>query len=726
MMGRKLGSLATGGVAGGIGWWLTTSALLAGVAGLLAVVLVGVFGMGSARRGGGGIPPIIWGGGGGGWGGGGGGGGGFSSGGGGDFGGAVLGRSQATGTILNDDAAPDTTPDQFGFASVTDVALGSVQTSNPITVAGINAASPISVVGGSYSVNGGAFVTTSGTVTVGQTVRVQQTASNTAGATTVATLTIGGVSANYSVTTALPSVSIADASISEGNSGTTNLSFTVSLSSAASSVVTVPYTTADGTATTADNDYVAGSGTVSFPAGSTSQTLNVSINGDTKFESDETFVVNLGAPSGAALGRGQAIGTIVNDDTSTPTLSIADASTQEGNAGTKNLPFTVTLSPPSSNGTATSGSDYNGGTLTITFAPGETTKTGNVGIRGDTDSEPDETFFVTLNTPTGGAVLGRSQATGTILNDDAAPDTTPDQFGFASVTDVALGSVQTSNPITVAGINAASPISVVGGSYSVNGGAFVTTSGTVTVGQTVRVQQTASNTAGATTVATLTIGGVSANYSVTTALPSVSIADASISEGNSGTTNLSFTVSLSSAASSVVTVPYTTADGTATTADNDYVAGSGTVSFPAGSTSQTLNVSINGDTKFESDETFVVNLGAPSGAALGRGQAIGTIVNDDSALPSVSIDDVSIIEGNSGTTTARLTFTLSVASTQAVTVRFATANGTATAGVDYTTRSGTTTFNPGETSRTQSFTVIGDTDPESDETFFGIRIGVRS
>lgn len=89
MMGRKLGSLATGGVAGGIGWWLTASALLAGMAGLIAVVLVGVFGVGSARRGGGagGMPPIIWGGGGGGDWGGSGGGGGFSSGGGGDFGG---------------------------------------------------------------------------------------------------------------------------------------------------------------------------------------------------------------------------------------------------------------------------------------------------------------------------------------------------------------------------------------------------------------------------------------------------------------------------------------------------------------------------------------------------------------------------------------------------------------------------------------------------------------
>ena len=92
IFGRKFGSLATGGVAGGIGWLMTTSALIAGAAGVLAIVLVGLFGIGSARRGslgggGRGGPPIIWGGGGGGWGGSSGGGGGFSSGGGGDFGG---------------------------------------------------------------------------------------------------------------------------------------------------------------------------------------------------------------------------------------------------------------------------------------------------------------------------------------------------------------------------------------------------------------------------------------------------------------------------------------------------------------------------------------------------------------------------------------------------------------------------------------------------------------
>ncbi len=86
LFGRKGGALLTGGAVGGIGWLLTTSLLVAGGAGLVALFVVGVMGVGSGG-GRGGIGPVIWGGGGGGFGGGGGGGGGFSSGGGGDFGG---------------------------------------------------------------------------------------------------------------------------------------------------------------------------------------------------------------------------------------------------------------------------------------------------------------------------------------------------------------------------------------------------------------------------------------------------------------------------------------------------------------------------------------------------------------------------------------------------------------------------------------------------------------
>ena len=643
--------------------------------------------------------------------------------------GVTIGKGRGVGTIVNDDVAPDTTPDPFSFTPATGVAVGSVQTSNTITVSGINTASPISIVGGSYSINGGSFVSASGTVTVGQTVQLRQTASGNPGTTTSAVLTIGGVSSSYDVTTALAGLSIADASVVEGNSGTRNLSFVVSLSPAATSPVTVAYATANGTAT-AGSDYVATSGTLNFPAGSTSQTITVTVIGDTEFEPDETLLVNLSNPVNATLGQAQATGTISNDDAATPTLSVADASVVEGNTGTVNMPFVVTLSPAAtttvtvrattSNGTATSGSDYNGGTLTVTFAPGETSKTVNVGVRGDTVVEPDETFFATLSSATGGALLGRSQATGTIVNDDGVPppaDTTPDPFSFTPVTGVAVGSVQTSNTITVGGINAASPISVAGGSYSINGGGFVTASGTVTVGQTVQLRQTASGSPATTTSAVLSIGGVSSSFDVTTAQAGLSIADASVVEGNSGTRNLSFVVSLSPAATTPVTVAYATANGTAT-AGSDYVATSGTLSFPAGTTSQTINVVVTGDTEVEPDETVLVNLSGATGASVARTQGIGTIVNDDAATPTLNVADASVLEGNTGTVNMPFTVTLSPAATTTVTVRATTSNGTATSGSDYNGGTLTVSFAPGETSKLVNVGVRGDTLVEPDETFF--------
>ena len=102
-------------------------------------------------------------------------------------------------TIYED--ATGTTPNAFTFTNMTGVQLGATVTSNTITVSGITAASPISVTGGSYSIGTGNFTTTAGTVTNGQTVRVQHTASTSDGTTTTTTLTIGGVSALFSSTT---------------------------------------------------------------------------------------------------------------------------------------------------------------------------------------------------------------------------------------------------------------------------------------------------------------------------------------------------------------------------------------------------------------------------------------------------------------------------------------------------------------------------------------------
>ena len=120
-------------------------------------------------------------------------------------------------------------------------------------------------------------------------------------------------------------------------------------------------------------------------------------------------------------------------------------------------------------------------------------------------------------------------------------------------------------------------------------------------------------------------------------LPTASIADLSVPEGDGQHAHLMFTVSLSQQPAAAVTLHAATANGSAT-AGQDYVAGSGTVTFAPGVTSQTLHVDIVGDAVEESDETFTVTLSAPSGATISRATATGTIVDDDMAMPGPGDD----------------------------------------------------------------------------------------
>src|SRR4029078_6802323 len=196
----------------------------------------------------------------------------------------------------------------------------------------------------------------------------------------------------------------------------------------------------------------------------------------------------------------------------------------------------------------------------------------------------------------------------------------------------------------------------------------------------------------------------------------ISINNVTVSEGNTGATNAVFTATLSPASNHTVTVNFSTADSTAT-AGSDYVTSSGILVFNPGETTKTITVLVNGDTVNEADETFFVNLSSPSNATIAAGQGVGTIINDD-ALPSISINDVSAAEGNTGTTNAVFTVTRSSPNGQTVTVHFPTADGTATAGTDYLASNGTLTFNPGETTKTVAVVVIGDTVVEGNESFF--------
>lgn len=224
-----------------------------------------------------------------------------------------------------------------------------------------------------------------------------------------------------------PAASVADVSTAEGNSGQTNLVFTVTLSAAATNPITINFATQNVSAT-AGTDYTLTSGTLTFAIGETSKTINVPILGDNTDEPNETFELNLSAPVNATLADAQGTGTITDDDPQ-PTVSIAGATIAEGDSGTVNATLTVTLTNPSSqtvtvayqtqNGTATAPGDYTTSAGTVTFAAGETSKSITVPIAVDAVTESSENFKVVLTAPTN-ATLGTAEGTVTITDDDAA------------------------------------------------------------------------------------------------------------------------------------------------------------------------------------------------------------------------------------------------------------------------------------------------------------------
>ena len=350
---------------------------------------------------------------------------------------------------------------------------------------------------------------------------------------------------------ATPNLTINDVTVAEGNSGTTTATFTVSLSAPAQGAdVTFDIATQNNTALSG-SDYVARTLTNQvIPAGVTTYTFDVTINGDTTIEPDETFFVNVTNASGATITDGQGIGTIQNDDL--PALSINDVSLTEGNAGTKLFTFTVSLSAnapaggvtfdiATADGTATvADNDYVARSLTAQTIPaGQSSYTFDVTVNGDLNIEPNETFFVNVTNVSGATILD-GQGQGTIQNDDS---------------------------------------------------------------------------------------------------PGLSIDDVTANEGNAGPTTFTFHVSLSlPAGAGGVTFDIATADGTATVANNDYVARSLTAqTIPAGQSSYTFDVTVNGDAVVEPNETFFVNVTNVSGASITDGQGVGTITNDDGAAPITKV-----------------------------------------------------------------------------------------
>jgi hypothetical protein len=223
-----------------------------------------------------------------------------------------------------------------------------------------------------------------------------------------------------------PDIRIGDVQVVEGNTGTRAATFTLTLSAAYGQTITVAYATGNGTAT-AGSDYQAASGTLTFAPGETSKTITVLVSGDRVPEANETFVVSLSHPTNATIVDGYGWSTIMDNE---PRISISDVSKKEGKKGQMTLfTFTVTLSAAydqavtmsysTVNGTATTGdNDYIAKTGTLTFAPGETTKSITIEVKGDSNKEDNEYFYLDLFGNSSNSLFNKNRGVGTILNDD--------------------------------------------------------------------------------------------------------------------------------------------------------------------------------------------------------------------------------------------------------------------------------------------------------------------
>ncbi|WP_347220416.1 Calx-beta domain-containing protein [Mycolicibacterium poriferae] len=582
-----------------------------------------------------------------------------------------------------------------------------------------------------------------------------------------------------------PAVSIADLTVAEGDGEHSHFMFTVTLDKASDETVTVQYSTSDGTAI-AGVDYTATTGTVTFAPGVTTQLVHVDVIGDAAAESNETFTVTLSSPVGATLADGSAIGTITDDDTVTTVPGL-----NSGNPGDElwgeafYAPYVdMGLWPVPDLVAIAQGR----GASLVTLGFLQATPDGKLAWAGLSALAPDSDFeqaqainssIAALQAAGGDVMISLGGASGTSLAQwyatrglsarslaDAyvavAQTYSLNRIDFdiegAAVADAAsialrsqaLALMQQDLPdlevwytlpvlptgLTSDGLNVvrsavsagveldgvnvmamdygesaaptSGPNAKTMGAYAIQAaestyaqlaalyGEFGQSFGWNQVGVTpmigvndvttevftvadaqaledfarakglgmLSMWSVARDTPGSLGQASPTASGLdlpagsfSAVFNdygtandVGDTLPTLSISDAAVVEGDGGQTHVMFTVTLSAASDEAVSVGYVTSNGTAT-AGVDYTAGNGTITFAPGVLSQQISVTVTGDGTAETDETFTLTLSSPSGVTVADGSATGTIVNDDVINPAnlmLSISDASVVEGAPG------------------------------------------------------------------------------
>lgn len=472
-----------------------------------------------------------------------------------------------------------------------------------------------------------------------------------------------------------------------------------------------------GTATPGGIDYAITDGqVVTFAANETTKSVPVGVVQDLLDEDDETVTLGLKNPSAKliiATTNTTRTHTITDDDP-LPTVSFALAASST--AESANAQLTVSLSAVSGRAVtvnyAVTGGTANvadatvvGAPGTLTFMPGQTSKTIDVTVVEDTLDEPDETVVVSLSTPGNATLGGITSHTLTITDNDNPPTvgfmaataaTNEGNTGTAAVNLVVTLSTASGQAVTVPySVNAAStannpadytiatsPLTIPAGMTS--GNIVVTVKGDVLdeANETVIVNLgTPTNaTLAAVTTETLTINDDDT-------APTVAFAAATASQ-TEATTNVTINVVLSAASGRAVTVPYTVNASTTASNPTDYTSITpAQVTIAAGQTTGTITIALADDSVDESDETITLDLDTPTNATLGTPASYTLTILDNDAPPNVSWNaaesNVTENEG-SGATPRNKTFTvvLSAAATTNVVVPIS-YSGTATALIDY-------------------------------------------
>jgi hypothetical protein len=420
----------------------------------------------------------------------------------------------------------------------------------------------------------------------------------------------------------------------------------------------------------------------------------------------------------------------------------------------------ATSDAPPSTATSSSGTstgeypeDYVRSSGTVRFHATETTHTIDIPIVQDTaDEAATETFFVNLFNPqsvlctgicsSSTVAIDDGQGVFTITDDDDVPtisinDVTHDEGNTGTTayifTVTRTGGSAQSVTVDYATANdtATQPSDYTAANGTVT---FPASEGNSTATLTVNANGDTTNEAterffvNLTNPVNATVSDAQGNGTITNddpaPPPTVSIGDASVTEGGS----LVFDVTLSAppGLNQTATVNFDTSppSGSATSG-SDYTATAGSITFGAGESVRTATVPTSQDSLDEPNETMTVQLSKPTSCCsggynydIGDGTGQGTINDDDDAVATLTIDDVTVTEGDLGTVDATFTVTKTGVTAQSVTVAYATADDTATAGTDYASTDGLLTFAPGETTKLVTVQVLGDTADEANETFF--------